>query len=159
MDKCEIQNVLLKIGISSSLKGFRYITDAILLLDTEEWKDPYWTDLYRVVGEMNQTTAIRTERAIRHAFYVCRKKCLNVMELEYYIGVDCTNSGSLSHLYTRMIQEEEQKNKTEEPLDGDDIFISRQELRALIREEVINALNQYKTAIGLKATGTNPAEG
>lgn len=140
MERVKIENVLLNLGIPSSIKGFRYITDAIMLLDTKGWEDPYWTELYRVVGEKNQTTASRTERAIRHAFDVCRSHCRDAMSLEYYIGMDNKNSGSMSQLYARLKQEEEQANKDEITMLEDNNSISHQELRELIREEVINAL-------------------
>lgn len=140
MERAKIESVLLNLGVPSSIKGFRYITDALMLLDVEGWEAPYWTELYRVVGEMNQTTASRTERAIRHAFDVCRKHSRDAKTLEYYIGMDNKNSGSLSQLHTRLKQEENLVSQDEESVVGGGMYISHQELRTLIREEVIYAL-------------------
>lgn len=143
MERVKIENVLLELGVPSSIKGFRYITDAIILLDTEGWENPCWTTLYRTVGELNQTTASRTERAIRHAFDSGRNHCRDTIKLEYYIGMVNNNSGSLSKLHTRLRQEETEDKKSETSIKEAAGFISIQELRALIREEVIKALKAY----------------
>ena len=38
--KRKIEEVLIKIGVPCGSLGFKYITDTILLLDTDEWKNP-----------------------------------------------------------------------------------------------------------------------
>ena len=39
MNQNEIEMTLLKMGIPGSVKGFRYIVDAIMLLNQDNWKD------------------------------------------------------------------------------------------------------------------------
>lgn len=70
MNKKEIQDVLLQIGMPANLRGFAYLTSAEqLVLDnpTELYKI---TGLYADVAHRHKTTVIRVERAIRHAVEV-----------------------------------------------------------------------------------------
>ena len=95
-----VEDVLLKMGIPANIKGFQYITDAVMLLDKKEWCNPKYTALYYTIGKMNGSTATRTERAIRHAFSVARS-CKGDYELvDHYIGfINCENSSSIASLY------------------------------------------------------------
>lgn len=106
-----VEDVLLKLGIPANIKGFKYITDAVMLLDEEEWRNPKYTALYYTIGKMNGSTATRTERAIRHAFSVARS-CKGDYELvEHYIGfINCENSSSIASLYRTIKYETELSN-------------------------------------------------
>lgn len=103
-----VEDVLLKLGIPANIKGFKYITDAVMLLDEKEWRNPKYTALYYTIGKLNGSTATRTERAIRHAFSVARS-CKGDYELvEHYIGfINCENSSSIASLYRTIKYESE----------------------------------------------------
>lgn len=108
MKKEKIEDTLLSMGISAGTKGFTYITEAIMLLDTEEWRYPKWTALYNEIGKKYGTTWILAERAIRRAFEVARGAKGKYETVEHYIGFTYTsNSASLSQLYLMLKREEE----------------------------------------------------
>ena len=92
MKKEFVEHVLLAMGMPIKLKGFRYITDAVMLMDTPEWKNPKWTALYYKIGVMNGDTESKVERAIRNAFMTTRNKVSNYEMVEHYIGfTNCEN--------------------------------------------------------------------
>ena len=59
-----------KSPVCLKLKGFKYIAEAVLLLDTPEWQEPKWTALYYKIARLYGDTESRVERAIRHAIEV-----------------------------------------------------------------------------------------
>lgn len=100
MNKSTVETVLMSIGMPASLKGFVYITDAVLLLDTPEWKGQKWTALYYKIAVLNNTTPSRVEKAIRNAFAITRSRPENYEMAAHYIGMtNCENSNSIMHLY------------------------------------------------------------
>lgn len=106
MKRETVERVLIEIGMPIKLKGFRYITDAVLLLDTEEWKQPKWTALYYKIGVMNQDSASKVERAIRNAFATTRNHVTDYERIEHYIGfTNCENSNSIVYLYKNIKQD------------------------------------------------------
>ncbi len=106
MRKDIVENVLIDMGMPVKLKGFRYITDAVMLLDTAEWQNPKWTALYYKIGLMNHDTASRVERAIRNAFVTTRNRAGNYEAVAHYIGfTNCENSNSLTYLYKTIKKE------------------------------------------------------
>lgn len=108
MKKERIEDTLLSMGISAGTKGFKYITEAIMLLDTEEWRCPKWTALYDQIGKKFGAMQRLVERAIRHALEVARGAKGKYETVEHYIGFTYTsNSASLSQLYLMLKREEE----------------------------------------------------
>lgn len=106
MKKENVENVLIKMGMPVKLKGFQYITDAVMLLDTPEWENPKWTALYYKIGLMHQDTASRVERAIRNAFTTTRNRVADYEMIERYIGfTNCENSNSIAYLYKNIKKE------------------------------------------------------
>lgn len=63
------EELLLRIGIYPNAAGFRYIVDAVEMLI----KDPgiKLTALYDIVGNRNNSTGSRVERAIRYSSETC----------------------------------------------------------------------------------------
>ncbi len=109
-----VENTLISMGMPIKLKGFQYIVDAVMLLDTPEWKNPKWTALYYKIGTMNQDTGSRVERAIRNAFLKTRTKVADYEMIEHYIGfTNCENSNSISFLY-KNIKDENPEPEQEE---------------------------------------------
>lgn len=99
--KENVEDVLLRMGMSVNLKGFYYIRDSVLILDTE--KNIKITYLYFKVAKEYDSTAQRVERAIRHAFETVRNCKADFEVVEHYIGfINCTNSASLTMLRIRI---------------------------------------------------------
>lgn len=116
MNRRDVENTLLKIGVPSGTKGFQYIADGILLL-SEKKIMKITKDLYPQIADINESTSSRVERAIRHAFLVTREKG-NPELVEHYIGMNNpSNFNSLSMLCMRIKYEYEQGVKKDEWLE------------------------------------------
>lgn len=133
MNRSEVENVLFEIGIPAGIKGFKYITDAILVLDKTE-NISVTKELYPMIAKKNNTTGSRVERAIRHAFEVARSPKGNHDVVEHYIGfMNCKNYSSLKMLYMRIKQESEENNS------ANGIFeevINEEKIRQIVQEEL-----------------------
>lgn len=104
-------NALIEMGMPADLKGFRYIVDAMCLLESTEWRYGKITALYAKLAKMNDTTPSRTERAIRHAFSLIIEKGM-LKTVEKYLTLQNTSNGNLLHVfYLRLKQEEEKENE------------------------------------------------
>lgn len=134
MNRIDVENVLLKIGIPVGIKGFKYIVDAVLIMDeTDIWS--VTKELYPDVAKINKTTASSIERAIRHAFAIARSPKGNYDEVEKYIGfMNCENGNSLKMLHMRLKQEMEQKEKEIMYRKMDDL--AEDKFRQIVREEL-----------------------
>lgn len=107
MSRAKIEDTLLAMGVPAGIKGFNYITDAIQIFDEKGTDIQITKELYPEVAERNDTTPLRTERAIRHAFEVVRSHKGNPEIVEKYIGfTNCNNSSSLKQLYMMLKREE-----------------------------------------------------
>ena len=110
MKKEKIEDALLKMGIPANIKGFAYITQAILLLDKEEWRYPKFTEIYKEIAKISKISSTNVERAIRIALeHASRAKSNDGYQVAHrYIGmINTTNSASLSQLYLMLKREEE----------------------------------------------------
>jgi len=100
----QTEDALLNMGCSPANKGFGYICDAMELFKDEELKQ-HTIDLYGKIAALNNTTASRVERAIRHAFSsLVTKGDLKVVE-KYLSVINTNNSALLGTLYIRLKQE------------------------------------------------------
>lgn len=107
MIKQTIETILLKIGMPANISGFHYIIDALLYIDAHQNQRIKYTEMYRAIGEQNNTTASRVERSMRHAFEIARGTHADYEMAEHYIGfMNCSNSASLQMLYKRITEEE-----------------------------------------------------
>ncbi len=114
MKKEFVEHVLIAMGMPVKLKGFKYIVEAVLLLDTPEWQEPKWTALYYKIARLYGDTESRVERAIRNAFTTTRTRVTNYELIDHYIGfTNCQNSNSITFLY-RNIKKEYLKKQQEE---------------------------------------------
>lgn len=67
-----IHKTLLELRIPPHIYGFDYIHDAVdLLLSDKQYRHCTTKRLYPAVALMNDTTASRVERAVRHAIELC----------------------------------------------------------------------------------------
>lgn len=99
--------VLLKMGIPASAKGFRYIVDSVPIL-IEDPDTPLFKELYVEVGKKYNTSSANVERCIRTAFKNARCSKADRKIVEYYIGfVNQSNSASLHLLSMRLNEEAE----------------------------------------------------
>lgn len=105
MNRSDVENVLLKMGVPSGIKGFKYITDAIELID-KHGNMSMTKELYPKIALINNTTAGKVEMAIRHAFEIVRSPKGNYEEVAHYIGfMNCGNGNSLSMMYMKIKQD------------------------------------------------------
>lgn len=99
-------NALLEMGMSANLKGFQYIVDAMEMFEDEEIRNGKTMVLYYGIGKKNNTTALRVERAIRHAFGVVLLKG-DLEVVNKYLTLQNTTNGNLLHtFYLRLTQED-----------------------------------------------------
>lgn len=99
-------NALIEMGMPADIKGFQYIVDAMCLFEDDKFRNMPITELYIHLGQKNDTTASRVERAIRHAFSGVLTK--GVLEtVEKYLTFHRPTNGNLLHVfYLRLTQEE-----------------------------------------------------
>lgn len=82
----EINELLLKLGISASLNGFDYIARAIEL--SVKQKMAMCKGIYTLIAEENGTKAQRVERSIRHAITKMDKEVYKQFGGRYYKNSD-----------------------------------------------------------------------
>lgn len=64
----DITNLIHEVGVPAHIKGYKYLRDAITLVVTNmDLLSAVTKELYPNIADMNNTTASRVERAIRHA--------------------------------------------------------------------------------------------
>lgn len=99
-------NALITLGVPADVKGFKYIVDAIEILDNPESNAIKQGKLYEKVAEINGDTVSRVERSMRHAF-TCAFRYGNEEVIEKYLSTaNKTNGNLLRVLYIRLKQEE-----------------------------------------------------
>lgn len=108
MNKRTIEDMLLRVGIPANVKGFSYITQALLLIDTKEGTSPEIMALYAQIGKMNGSSASRVERAIRYAIKMARSYKGHQDVVNHYMGLYTKgNSAVLSQMHLMLKREEE----------------------------------------------------
>ncbi|MBQ9886936.1 MAG: sporulation transcription factor Spo0A [Lachnospiraceae bacterium] len=67
----EVTKLLHDIGVPAHIKGYGYLRDAVILaVNNESMVDSITKTLYPAIAKMNESTASRVERSIRHAIEV-----------------------------------------------------------------------------------------
>ena len=84
MKKIDVENVLDEIGIQLNVRGYKYLIDAVLLLDSDE--EIQTTILYRTVARKNNVTHITVERAITHCLKNLEDKIREMFKLNCFIN-------------------------------------------------------------------------
>ncbi len=109
MNRNKVEDVLFAMGVPANMKGFKYIVDALEIIDRDGCTVSITGVLYPEVADVNHTTASRVERAIRHAFSIGNSEVGDYEVFEKYIGHINTNNGAaLASLYKRIKREEEE---------------------------------------------------
>lgn len=138
MDRNKVEDVLFAMGIPANAKGFKYIVDALEVIDRDGCSVGITKVLYPEVAATNHTTASRVERAIRHAFEIANSERGDFAVLEKYIGhINTTNGAALAHLYKCLKREEEESRKVnvaERASEADPELDSL--VRRIVREEL-----------------------
>lgn len=136
MDRARIENALLEMGIPAGVYGFKYIIEAVLLIDTEQYRNTKIVSvLYPTIAKKCNSTSSRVERAIRHAFEIARSSKDNYDAVEHYIGfMNCQNSNSLKMLHMRIKQECEKSVDKIDTILGD--TLEEDKIRRIVREEL-----------------------
>jgi len=107
MIKDRAKDVLIKMGMPSSILGFKYISDVMELFEAG-YENAKITALYVDIGKKHNSTGSRVERAIRHAFEgVVTNGPRDIVE-KYLSFDNTTNSNMLKLLYYRLKQEEKE---------------------------------------------------
>lgn len=131
MNRSDVENVLLEIGIPAGVKGFKYITDAIMILDDSNWNPKGAITLYNRIAGMNNTTGSRVERAIRHSFEIARSPKGNYDAVEHYIGfMNCQNKNSLKMLYYKIKEQDNVISKKKRETNQEEL------IRKIVRQEI-----------------------
>ena len=139
MNRGNVEEVLLEMGTPIRTKGFKYIEDAVLLLDDPDWCAAKWTAIYNKIARMNSTTATKVERNIRTALETTRDNVANFDAVEKYIGFhNCQNSNSLIRLHQTIRKDIVDSNIT----DSDKIVIGTDYLKQLIYSAVDQILKE-----------------
>lgn len=115
MDKKNIENALMKMGIPAGVKGFAYIVDAVEYINQNPRDISVTKELYPHIAKKHNTTSSRVERAIRHAFEIARSSKGDYEMVEKYIGfINCANFNSLVMLQKKIEQECKENIQKEE---------------------------------------------
>lgn len=99
-------NALIKMGMPVNIKGFDYIVEAMCLFESPQWKNEKQMEIYYKIALLHETTPVRVERAIRHAFTTIYKPGNEVMIERYLTFQNRTNKNLLHVLHFRLTQEE-----------------------------------------------------
>lgn len=97
MTRGTVEGVLLELGIPVGVKGFQYIPDAVMLLDSG-WDKVSINRIYLKIATMYGDKPKNVERTIRHALIMARKSGRDTLVWQY-LGEHPRNKASLYFLY------------------------------------------------------------
>ena len=86
MEDINLRMILIKIGISSNIKGFYYILDAVDIIRKQQIHTNMIT-VYEMISKKQDTTSSAIERGIRHAIKTAYKHS-NILKSIYEIVPD-----------------------------------------------------------------------
>lgn len=94
-----IQGALMQMGITPNYKGFTYIVEGVLYIDSCSGHYRV-SDLYKAIAQKCNTHDTRVERSIRYALHYVRKHTANSELIQKYIGLEHASNGkSLSRFH------------------------------------------------------------
>lgn len=115
MTKKFINRKLLEIGFQARYCGFKYISSAIMILDSGSDPDIKVTWMYYVIAKEYNTTPSAVERGIRYSLQVVRANTMNPDKVEHYIGMENPqNQASLFRLHMVLKDEYESYQEFDE---------------------------------------------
>lgn len=104
MTRETVEKILMELGIPVKVKGFRYIPDAVLLLD-DGWDKAAMEKVYMKIAMVHGDKFQNVERAIRHALTMARKSGRDNL-VRQYLGEHPQNKASLYFLYYSLASQE-----------------------------------------------------
>lgn len=142
----KIEKILLEMGVPASVKGFDFITEAVMLLNENPFMQ-ITKELYPAIAKKHETIGARVERAIRHAFEIARSARGNFDTVEHYIGfVNCTNAASLKMLCITIKNECEAEGFAKRTLNFTQ-ETDEDKIRQIVREEFQSLLDIARKAV------------
>lgn len=113
----EVENLLLDFGITPNIKGFHYITEAVMQYAVGK---PIG-NIYIDVASVYKTNYSSAERAIRHAF--TKLNFDDVKVANFFKGCQRNNSGYISTIYLKLSREKQTEvSSTSSSLDIRDLL-------------------------------------
>lgn len=129
MTERKVEQVLSLIGVPANLVGFKYIKDAVMILQRDK-ENVKWTALYLEIGRKYGKSMQQVERGIRYALQTARSHTEKRDDIEHYIGfAGSNNSSSISLLY-KMIRGETEDDGCETPV------VTEKRVREIVRETI-----------------------
>lgn len=129
MTERKVEQVLSLIGVPANLAGFKYIKDAVMILQRDK-ENVKWTTLYFEIGRKYGKSMQQVERGIRYALQTARNCGEKRNDIEHYIGfAGSNNSSSISLLYKVI------KGETEAD-EGDTPVVTEERVREIVRETI-----------------------
>lgn len=94
----DVTKVLNKLGVNTSILGYGYLRDAILLaIDKPKLTWKMTREFYPAVGRRNNTTGGKVERSIRHAIESCFERSDYKLLESYFGNAVNPNKGKLTN--------------------------------------------------------------
>lgn len=129
MKRSYVEEVVMSIGTPVGSKGFKYLVDAVMLMDKPEWRTGKWTAVYHKIAAINGSTATKVERNLRTVLEATRNNMENYDIVNHYIGyTNCQNRNSIMMLYEVIHMELIEDNITED----DKLVITKECLKDII---------------------------
>jgi len=101
--KNKISLALVDMGLPKNVKGFKYILDAIVVIDSNEDYIYNICKLYNKVASEDNSTTKRVERNIKSAFdSIMTKGNLDIVNKYFPVGIKQTNGNLLATLYFKL---------------------------------------------------------
>lgn len=129
MTERKVEHVLSLIGVPANLVGFKYIKDAVMILQRDK-ENVKWTALYSEIGRKYGKSMQQVERGIRYALQTARSHTEKRDDIEHYIGFEGSNNSSSISLLYKIIRSETEDDGCETPV------VTEKRVREIVRETI-----------------------
>ena len=129
MTERKVEQVLSLIGVPANLVGFKYIKDAVMILQRDK-ENVKWTALYFEIGRKYGKSMQQVERGIRYALQTARSHTEKRDDIEHYIGFEGSNNSSSISLLYKIIRGETEDDGCETPV------VTEKRVREIVRETI-----------------------
>ena len=129
MTERKVEQVLSLIGVPANLVGFKYIKDAVMILQRDK-ENVKWTALYFEIGKKYGKSMQQVERGIRYALQTARSHTEKRDDIEHYIGFEGSNNSSSISLLYKIIRGETEDDGCETPV------VTEKRVREIVRETI-----------------------
>ena len=129
MTERKVEHVLSLIGVPANLVGFKYIKDAVMILQRDK-ENVKWTTLYLEIGRKYGKSMQQVERGIRYALQTARSHTEKRDDIEHYIGFEGSNNSSSISLLYKIIRGEIEDDGCETPV------VTEKRVREIVRETI-----------------------